>query len=322
MDDSITTQLDSNAAIDGGDQVYYSALTGKQGIDLDTEGIPKRHKIETDDQLNLDLANELDKFRMQRMEESRQRIYIPPMAKANLQARDDALFPLMEKTLEFLTGDQQVFLVLGDSGAGKSTFNLELERTLWKDYKEEGPIPLYINLPYIHNPAQDLIEKQLQHYDFTAEQIQEMKYHRQFVLICDGYDECQLTVNIYNTNRLNQEGQWRAKMIVSCRSQFLGSIYLDRFAPQLGAHDQRSLLDLFDEAVIAPFSTQQVEEYVTRYVPLEPRPWLTEDYMHMLTAVPNLMDLVKNPFLLTLALETLPALTKEKQDLSTLRIAR
>ncbi|CAO3571405.1 unnamed protein product [Mortierella alpina] len=89
------------------------------------------------------------------------------MAKANLQARDDALFPVMEKALEFLTGDRQVLLMLGDSDAAKPTFSLELEHILWKDYKYNGPIPLYINFLYIDNPAKELIAKQSQYFNFT-----------------------------------------------------------------------------------------------------------------------------------------------------------
>ncbi|KAG0052231.1 hypothetical protein BGZ90_006546, partial [Linnemannia elongata] len=72
------------------------------------------------------LEYELQKFRLQRLEEAKLPVYISPMAKANLHSRDDELFPLMEKVQEFLASDRQVMLILGDSGAGKSTFNKHL----------------------------------------------------------------------------------------------------------------------------------------------------------------------------------------------------
>ncbi|KAF9124807.1 hypothetical protein BG015_005017, partial [Linnemannia schmuckeri] len=50
---------------------------------------------------------ELYKLRLQRLGEAEQSIYIPPMAKANLQARDDDLFPLMDKVNEFLKSERQ-----------------------------------------------------------------------------------------------------------------------------------------------------------------------------------------------------------------------
>ncbi|KAG0055270.1 hypothetical protein BGZ89_002404, partial [Linnemannia elongata] len=265
---------------------------------------------------------ELYKLRMQRLSDAKLSIYISPMAKANLQAQDNEVFPLMEKTQEFLTSDRQVMLILGDSGAGKSTFNKHLEHRLWTEYKRSGPIPLFINLPALERPTKDLMGEQLKEYNFSEEQILELKQHRQFIVICDGYDESQLTVNIHNSNNFNNPGQWNVKLVISCRSQYLGQDYRDRFVPHGGGHYNHPDIDLFQEAVIAPFSTEQIKDYVEQYVPLEPRTWRTEDYMDKLTTIPNLMDLVKNPFLLSLALEALPGVIKGKQDLSTIRITR
>ncbi|KAG0283629.1 hypothetical protein BGZ96_011975, partial [Linnemannia gamsii] len=266
--------------------------------------------------------NTLKALKVRRLEDYRQLVYIPPMAKANLHAKDDDLFSLMTKVQEFLDSDRQVMLILGDSGAGKSTFNRHLEHHLWTNCNKGDPIPLFINLPAIREPQDDMITKQLQVYNFSIKQILDMKMHLRFILICDGYDESQLTANLHQTNRLNQRNQWRTKMIISCRTQFLGPVYLDRFAPQQMDHYTKARTDLFQEAVIAPFSKKQVEEYVAQYVPLEPRPWITEDYVLMLNKVPNLMDLVKNPFLLTLTLEALPDLTKSQQELSNISVSR
>lgn len=44
--------------------------------------------------------------------------------------------------------------------------------------------------------------------------------------------------------------------------------------------------------------------------------------MYKLTTIPNLLDLVKNPFLLTLALEALPNVTEGKKDLSAVLVTR
>ncbi|KAG0050804.1 WD_REPEATS_REGION domain-containing protein, partial [Linnemannia elongata] len=279
-------------------------------------------EIETDAPEILCLEDELHSLRSQRLRELQQLIYILPMAKANLQAQDDELFSLKENVQEFLTSQRQVMLVLGDSGAGKSAFNRHLEHQLWTDYEHGGPVPLYIHLPTVDDPAHDLIEKQLRHLNFSDDRVQEMKQHRQFILICDGYDESQLTINIHTTNQFNQPGQWSSKIVISCRSQFLEADYRSRFQPQPVGRHQSTWLNLFQEAVIAPFSKEQIEEYVSRYAPLEPRPWVTKDYMRMLTTIPNLMGLVKNPFLLTLALEALPSITESKQDLSTVKVTR
>ncbi|KAG0304483.1 hypothetical protein BGZ97_001476 [Linnemannia gamsii] len=273
---------------------------------------------------------DLHKLRLQRLEERRRGVYIPPQAKPNLQAGNDTLFPLMEKVQEFLAGHRQVFLVLGNSGAGKSTFNLELEYTLWREYKYHGPIPLYINLPTIDDPAHDLIEKQLRFYNFSEPQIQEMKLYREFVLICDGYDESQLKVNIFTTNNFNQTWQWKVKMVISCRTQYLGQDYRYRFQPQSTDRYQRVAVDVFEEAAVAAFTRTQIQQYVEEYVKELPAfdivqgqpSWTAGEYMDKLVNIPNLMDLVSNPFLLSLSLDALPSVVKSRKDLSAIRITR
>ncbi|KAF9327022.1 hypothetical protein BGZ91_001665 [Linnemannia elongata] len=252
----------------------------------------------------------LQVLKIRRLKEHCQPAYVPLMAKANLQAHDDVLFSLMDKAQKFLASNRQVMLTLGDSGAGKSTFNRQLEHHLWTNYNQGDPIPLFINLPTIRKPQNDMIAKQLRIYGFTDDQIMEMKQYREFILICDGYDESQLVVNLHKTNRLNQLNEWRSKMIISCRTQFLGAVYRDRFMPQPSDHYQTSRHDLFQEAIIAPFSKEQVHTYVACYVPLEPRPWVTADYMRMLITIPNLMDLA------------LPGVIKDQQELSAIRITR
>ncbi|KAG0350856.1 hypothetical protein BGX24_008008, partial [Mortierella sp. AD032] len=74
-------------------------------------------------------------------------------------------------------------LILGDSGSGKSTFNKHLELVLLQSYTRGGRIPLFINLPAIDRPDKELITEQLRAYSFTESQIQELKQHRQFILI-------------------------------------------------------------------------------------------------------------------------------------------
>ncbi|KAF9544039.1 WD_REPEATS_REGION domain-containing protein [Mortierella hygrophila] len=276
------------------------------------------------------LEYDLHKHKVLRLEQSRLSLYIQPFAKASLGAKDEDTFPLLEKVLEFLASERQVMLILGDSGSGKSTFNRHLEHQLWTDYKQGGRIPLFINLPAIDRPDQDMIAKQLIANNFSDDQIQEMKQHRQFILICDGYDESQQLVNLHRTNMLNQPGQWDTKMVISCRTQFLGPSYIGGFRPLPTDRYASGSKDLFQEAVIAPFSKEQIEKYIKLYVQ-DPQTallfqdqavWSEKKYMDKLTTIPNIKDLVKNPFLLTLALEALPRMVASNNDLSSIRVTR
>ncbi|KAK3809339.1 MAG: WD40-repeat-containing domain protein [Benniella sp.] len=268
-----------------------------------------------------DVEGNIRLLRKQRTKDRGNVVYIPPQGKASLQAADDTRFPLMEKVKEFLESDKKVFLLMGDSGAGKSTFNRELELELWKSYKNRtGRIPLHINLPAIDKPEHDMIAKQLRMAEFTESQIREMKHQRKFILICDGYDESQQTHNLYMSNKLNQDDEWQAKMIISCRTEYLGTDYRDRFQP--GDRNQQSDSSPFQEAVITLFSLDQVHDYIRQYVTVHQPLWEVDDYKQALERIPSLKDLVKNPFLMTLSLEVLPRMVDPGQRLSEARVTR
>lgn len=277
-----------------------------------------------------DVEYDIRSLRRQRMDSHTRSLYIPPQAKPSLKSDETTLFPLMEKALEFVESHQQVLLLLGDSGAGKSTFCQKLEHKLWTSYRPYGPIPLYINLPTIDNPAQDLIGKELGYQNFSEVQIQELKLHREFILICDGYDESQLKTNLHTTNSFNQPGQWKVKMVVSCRSQYLGQDYRSRFQPRPTDHYARATSDLLLEAVIAPFTKVQIEQYVDQYVKELPANddvhappiWSKDEYMEKLTKIPKMIELVSNPFLLTLSLKALPEVIGSRKELSIIQITR
>ena len=267
-----------------------------------------------------DVEGNIRLLRKQRTKGKGNTVYIPPQAKPSLQAADSARFLLMEKVMGFLASEQKVFLLIGDSGAGKSTFNRELELDLWQSYKKKtGRIPLHIHLPAIDKPEYDLVAKQLRRAEFTEPQIREMK-RRKFILICDGYDECQQTHNLYMSNRLNQPGEWDAQMVVSCRTEYIGIDYRDRFQP--GDRNQQSDSSLFQEAVIAPFTFDQVQEYIKQYIDKHQPLWQLNDYRQALELIPTLKELVRNPFLMTLTLEVLPRIVDPGQNLSTARVTR
>ncbi|KAG0314274.1 hypothetical protein BGZ97_009448, partial [Linnemannia gamsii] len=261
------------------------------------------------------IEQNLRELKTMRLRDGVQHRYVPPLAKPLLQSSNQTSFPLMEKVRRFLSGAGQVFLLLGDSGAGKSTFSRHLESMLWNLYKRGGVIPLHINLPAINHPEEDLVVKKLLAIGFNDDQIQEMKHQRRFVLICDGYDECRTTTNLYESNQFNQPGQWSVKMVISCRSAHLNQDYQKQFQPQPA--DRRILVvgHLFEEATIVPFSSHQIAAYVENFVQDQDTPglfddgsvWSAREYTDKLHSIPDLMDLAKNPFLLSLTLKALPS---------------
>ncbi|KAF9087841.1 Transducin (beta)-like 1 X-linked receptor 1 [Mortierella sp. AD031] len=274
--------------------------------------------------------NDLGQMRLQRLQEYRPSVFIPLQAKNKVKTPDDESFSLKEKVLDFLESKRQVFLVLGDSGAGKSTFCRDLEHELWTNYQAGGRIPLFVNLSSIDRPQHDLVDKQLRHYNIPESKIPELKQYRQFVLICDGYDEARLSVNLHAANNLNGTEQCDVKLIISCRNTYLSRDYKGRFRPLGADHYSGAFKCRFEEAIIVPFTRSDIQTYVEHYVrtpgaqgSLSYQPDSSiDEYMEKLSVIPNMMDLVKNPFLLTLALKTLPFVSIDADNPSVIETTR
>ncbi|KAF9433415.1 hypothetical protein BGZ76_009496, partial [Entomortierella beljakovae] len=264
-----------------------------------------------------DVGSPLLKMMRNRTNDSNIDVYIAPRAKAHPRATED--FDLTSKVQEFIESDKKVFLILGDSGSGKSTFSRALEIDLWKSYKNDKKlIPLYVHIPTIENPEQNIISKYLCRHNFTDDEIRELKLTREFILICDGYDESNLTRNLYISNELNQGGNWRVKMIIGCRSDHTE----DRTMFHPTDHHDKRAARLFEEATIVSFNKDQIQEYVTQYVSKLNPLWRAEDYHQALKEIPNLHDMVSNPFILKIALEVLPEMHIAKEKYSTTLVTR
>ncbi|KAG0013349.1 hypothetical protein BGZ80_011130 [Entomortierella chlamydospora] len=301
--------------------VYQDWKQGKQHPDilLVASLVPRGSLLLDCVQNKPDVKAFLLQVKQERLKEYNPDVYISPRARAN--KGETETFDLRSRVQEFLSSDKKVFLILGNSGAGKSTFNRALEIDLWQQYnKGDRKIPLFIHMPAIKDLERDLVVERLRQVNFTENQIRELKRSQEFILICDGYDECQQTRNLYTSNRLNQPGEWRAQMVISCRTEYISTGYKDLFQPT--DRNSRENWGLFQEAIIAPFNKDQIHDYIDQYVILRESPWKVEDYRRALEQVPNLQDLVTNPFLLKLALDVLPQLLETNSEFSKARITR
>jgi hypothetical protein len=119
---------------------------------------------------------------------------------------------------------------------------------------------------------------------------------------------------------LNQPGEWNVQMVISCRSEYLGADYRDRFQP--GDRNSRSESGQFQEAVITPFTPDQIQDYIKQYILVYQPLWEAKDYKQALDLIPSLKDLVRNPFLMTLSLEVLPRMADPGEHLSATQVTR
>ncbi|KAF0468085.1 NACHT domain-containing protein [Gigaspora margarita] len=136
---------------------------------------------------------------------------------------------------------------------------------------------------------------------------------RKFVFILDGYDEiAERERHCYIKNKFCE---WKnAKIIISCRPEYLGSDYQKRFFPQNGKKG-------FQELTIKAFSETEVQQYITKYVQNKRHLlyWSEDTYLQQIKRVPE--DLVSNPILLKITLTTLPRFTKQEKTTQINRIA-
>ncbi|CAG8567270.1 1624_t:CDS:2, partial [Cetraspora pellucida] len=214
---------------------------------------------------------------------------------------------------------KKVLLILGIGGTGKSTFSRYLARRLWEEYDKgdiaQQPIPLYITLAPLEghiNKNKDFIKAYLHEKgELSNDQTRNLQ-ERKFVFILDGYDEIvDRERQIYHSSQLYK---WKkAKIIISCRPEYLGPGYERRFWPKT---EERTG---FQELLLMPFTQTEIQQYVKNYVANARKknqklPWKADVYLQRLKEMLQQMEeLMCNPILLRITLTVLPDLVKLKE---------
>ncbi|KAF8456481.1 hypothetical protein BDZ91DRAFT_745385, partial [Kalaharituber pfeilii] len=241
------------------------------------------------------------------MEEFQYNLYVP--VEATEQPYADERVDLLQCVQDFIRGTKQICLIQGSAGSGKSTFNHYLARHLWSKYgraskQTEAAIPLFISLTSIVSSkpdSEDLIASYFSDRDFTEQDINLARRTRRFVFMLDGYDEIERRdCNFYAKNKLSR---WKAKIIITSRPEYLGSGYHSKFHPP----NKRELLQ---EYWLAPFSTDTIKSYITRFLQAKPTGRPAVDYEAYLTQ-PEIRDMISNPFLLRIILTVEPSMDHE-----------
>ncbi|CAG8587126.1 7023_t:CDS:2, partial [Cetraspora pellucida] len=131
---------------------------------------------------------------------------------------------LLETTVNKIVASKckRVLLILGIGGTGKSTFGRYLARRLWEEYDQKMQT----------NPDKINVLRE-----------------RKFVFILDGYDE--IIERERHCYIQNQFREWKnAKVIISCRPEYLSTGYQKRFFPKNGEKG-------FQELTIKAFSKKE-----------------------------------------------------------------
>ena len=250
--------------------------------------------------------------------------YVPVNGTYNFY--DTNLFDVETEIRNFLKTDKKVLLMLGDAGSGKSTCGRFLERRLWQEIKDSELLPLFIELPVSKDPIRRVVETYLESKGFNVEEIVELKRTKKFLFFLDAYDELgkeKEDENLYDTNALND---WNAKVIISCRSQYLASKkenYQERFRPHL---EQETRPQLLKEIILKPFTDAQIDTYLEKFIQVnrgrfqeENQPYWDDwkEYKKRIENLPGLKELIETPFVLSILSEVLPEISKRYENLKT-----
>lgn len=220
-------------------------------------------------------------------------------------------FDLLNETEKFLESDIPILTIFGDSGSGKTTFCYYLVKKLEEQFRRDSTAfcPVYIKLgtalKFVNEGT--LIETELTKRGLSEAEIITLKQRKNLLFILDGYDELGIKKNIYISNHLDA---WDAKVIITCRKQYLKTIkdYLPLFSEEGSAFlpDGKSFKVLY----ITPFSSKKIDEYLKKFFSIQKKPddWMY--YKNKIDTIYNLRELAANPLLLYIIVSTFPEMNK------------
>ncbi|ETO29132.1 NB-ARC domain-containing protein [Reticulomyxa filosa] len=218
--------------------------------------------------------------------------------------------------------EQQIIILQGKSGSGKSLFCRHLEEILWESYINHSliSIPIYISLSKFYNPINEtqLISQALQIKQINKEIIDIIRKNISFIFILDGFDE--IFDKYYKYNHIQKYfydrfnlNQWNANIIISCRSHVLNDQHIQQIFFNSNNHFIKTTM-----TYLWPFSKEQMRGYIHKFVQINHKNqichysnWTPQQYEETLQNYPNLHKMMEEPFLLRLILTVLPSLMKQ-----------
>lgn len=225
---------------------------------------------------------------------------------------------------EFLTkGDKNYIFLLGEYGAGKTSFCKKYARDLAMQYKTRrtgNRIPMLINLrdygkimnikEFITNFLVNTLKLKNADYDtFNA-----MNEAGLFLFIFDGFDEMSQKVDPkmvrQNFEELTKTIIGRNKVLLTCRTEFFrSSSQVEEVLS--GAYVSSELHPKFEILYLQDFPEDKIEQFLWRKVGRE----VGKAYFLQMQETYNLMELAHRPVLLNMIVASWPKLITQKKEI-------
>jgi WD40 repeat protein len=253
--------------------------------------------------------------------------YIEPYGLVFETSSLESRFDLNQHFRSFLDKPEtRISIVLGRAGLGKSLFALSTFKTLlqqWHDYrnsKEALPqwLPVYIQLRNHAKDPERSIENTLLQF-LSPKDIEALKqglnHHIRILFILDGYDE----LGSGNRPNLSQSLlEWPfAKLLITGRPEHFDKDHRSLETLSLYSPQGQLIPNSAQEVYVSPFSPDEIKRYVDFYTASkqEANQAIYENAYETLQNLPSMMVLLDNPFLLTLVLQALPQLLKNREGI-------
>ncbi|CAL6102583.1 WD40_repeat protein [Hexamita inflata] len=240
-------------------------------------------------------------------------MYIPEKCITDIKNINDMsqITDISDQVQSFINDtSKKSMLIQGGAGTGKTIYCQYLITQL---LESKNIIPILISLPQLQNFETQMIEQSLKELRLTDTEINNLQISKiPLLFIIDGFDEIRSYKCLYNTNNLIN---WNCKTIFTCRSSHLAGdpAYYKYF---ISSKFDRQLA--LQEAILVHFDEQQVNDYLQRFVEKQQankndwNDWKL--YRSNINQIPGLLELVKNPFILSMIVAVLPKLVDQREQ--------
>ena len=220
---------------------------------------------------------------------------------ADAHKRDD-IFRELCHAITTCEDPKQVFLLLGESGSGKTQLAANVVAKLQQEFVEQTSniIPLFIPLRSLDYPNHDAVREHLKRLGLNDGEIHDLQSRKSRMLfVFDGYDEIvgHGIKPIYETNRLGKE--WpNATVLITCRLEFsqAQSDYRQYFRP---AHDDSRLREYH----LRELPEKKVQKYLEDFLMINELEAKKEDAQRRvmdLLRLPGLRPMLRTPYIVEL----------------------
>lgn len=239
-------------------------------------------------------------------------LYIPAMLGVSEIVSNDKRKDALAEVQQFLHSDIPLMLLLGDSGAGKTLFGQWLTNHMWQEQTQW--IPIFIHLP-AHPIKKGFFEKYLnKHCQLSEIKIDDFRNKHKILLILDSFDEMKAKYQRKNLYQLGKLNKWQMKVIISCRSEALVS-FDDNLQDALFEPDENREIEqkpTWIKRYVQQFDMSQISPYIEKWKICNPTIVNKSiNYHQTINDLPDLINLISNPFILWTILFSLPKILEK-----------